>query len=257
MSFSRTVQHALSSLLVLSSSCCVSTAAPTTTSKPREPLGIQCDWSLPLASSAPLDDAEYRARLWKKLTGAYASSSRKARREADDFDYGDTVGGITVPHEIRTSPGRGRGVFVTAPVKSGTVVWKDSSTARFRNRRQLEKFLRIVKTKLPEVVCAIMHWLYAEYARDGKLQMAFALDDGSFVNNAGRGEKHNIGCASEDLLSEECDDSVALLDLSAGAELLDDYSTYNGRLKWFEDLVNDMSANGSQFYKFWSEREEL
>jgi hypothetical protein len=66
--------------------------------------------------------------------------------------------GFQVPVEIRFTPGVGRGVFATTPIKEGTVVWKPFNTAQFDTAVEFRRFLHHLPKKF---ACDILIWSYA------------------------------------------------------------------------------------------------
>lgn len=127
---------------------------------------------------------------------------------------------FVVPVELRDTPQYGaghKGVFPTAPIKAGTKIWQWS-----------DRVITMHHTKLPAMLDAMPRDKAALLLRQSfvlsnnpdYLNMN-PLDAGRFVNHS---SKPNIG-------------EVALVDISAGQELLMDYSGH-GNPDWYQVLCS-------------------
>merc|ERR1712048_1161240 len=85
--------------------------------------------------------------LWVVLRKAFVASSPPQPRAAKKMLTSPGTG-VRVPFEILTSPGKGRGIFVTAGIKRGQLIWEGTNVARFYSRRHYERFLAAVPAEL-------------------------------------------------------------------------------------------------------------
>lgn len=127
--------------------------------------------------------------------------------------------GILVPYEVRYDPKRGRGVFVTEPVKKGTRMWDDSQLASFKKRDDFVEFLE----QLPhDLQCDILLWAYVY-----KGTAWCDLDPGSFINHGETAEVINMGTSGK-----------ATRDIEAGEPILQNYTKFieYDSLSWFDEI---------------------
>ena len=89
--------------------------------------------------------------------------------------------GFRVPVEVRTSPGKGRGVFLKSYVQKGQQLWDNRYTARFPNECSVRKFFASIGE---EAACSAIMWGYVnDFAGEG-LQYHLDLDGSVYFNEA-------------------------------------------------------------------------
>eukprot|EP00546_Thalassionema_frauenfeldii_P013733 CAMPEP_0178919500 /NCGR_PEP_ID=MMETSP0786-20121207/14470_1 /TAXON_ID=186022 /ORGANISM="Thalassionema frauenfeldii, Strain CCMP 1798" /LENGTH=236 /DNA_ID=CAMNT_0020593435 /DNA_START=42 /DNA_END=752 /DNA_ORIENTATION=+ len=160
--------------------------------------------------------AIYDNETWIFLQKAYLETQGEYSSISEDYIG---VKSIRVPYEVKEGT-RGRGVFMTEPVKKGTQIWEEYHHAEFQSEKKFRKFMKKIPFALQ---CEILLWAYPQ----GKKRASVDLDEGSFVNHGDTEEVRNF-----DL------DGRASRDIEVGEELLMDYSafiTYN-KNKWFDEI---------------------
>lgn len=169
-----------------------------------------------------------------------------ARQASIDFSPptptpdGSFVSGMMVPFEVKVLPKRNRALFLTEPVKRGTLIWARGNLACFHARKEFDIFLSFLPFTIQ---CDVHHWIFAssetlEFANTSATQatVCIALDRGSMVNHD---DNPTTGCQCEGLtkkevrernrfgLSCDCDGNYALRDLEPGEEITEDYDMYD------------------------------
>jgi SET domain len=152
----------------------------------------------------------------------------------------DHRNGFSVPVQAKQA-GRekGRGVFVTAPVTSGQLVWSTHKTARFARGQDYRTFLVRIRQDL---ACDVLQWAYVQALSDSvsqtdKAWISVDLDAGSFINSIGDEDDQdaNLGCdevAAKDHPGGCKHNYFALRDIQQGEELLLDYGDFAIRDGW-------------------------
>jgi len=138
--------------------------------------------------------------------------------------------GFVIPHEIRQSSEKGRGVFATSHVPKGTLVWHPAQHAEFPDETTFRRFL----SSLPwELACDILQWAYVEEVWKEEYKVAVELDQGSLVNH-GSCDEANVGEL------EKGEFIIAIRDIEAGEEFLQDYTTFDNdsRIPWYDEMVD-------------------
>lgn len=128
-------------------------------------------------------------------------------------------GGMMVPFEVRVTKSHGRGIFASADVPEGSMVWRGTpaNVATFPTDVTWAAFYDALPKHLQ---CDALHWHW--FPTDGFRSLA--LDEGSLINH-GAGLVSNIGCEGNP--GDDCDNnSYALRTIKQGEEFLEDYSTY-------------------------------
>mmetsp|Transcript_20072 Transcript_20072/g.28432 ORF Transcript_20072/g.28432 Transcript_20072/m.28432 type:complete len:859 (+) Transcript_20072:163-2739(+) len=140
--------------------------------------------------------------------------------------------GIVTPYEVRHSPGKGRGLFSTAPVKKGTLFWSHIHHAVFPDEDSFRRFLESIPW---ELACDVLQWAYVEKIGPENFSVAVELDQGSLCNHGDSGEA-NIGGAGN-----YGGYLLTLRDMEIGEEFLQDYNTFDNddALDWFDDMVSN------------------
>lgn len=179
--------------------------------------------------------------LWRMLRERYVSVvGPKESRIADPSST--PWHGFGVPFEAKQAGEKGRGVFATANVSKGQLVWSATRfTAVFKTADLYRTFLR----SLPYYEsCQAMGYTWpAKTKSEGKKPwIAVDLDPGALMNSGshGYGEKEyqedvsNVQCVGEtkDHPKGAC---FALRDIASGEEFLCDYSGFSDS-SWFRKL---------------------
>jgi hypothetical protein len=144
---------------------------------------------------------------------------------------------MQVEYELRPSTIAGRGLFATAHIPKGTLIWKFSD-ASVRTYASADEVRAALEAKSAEQAA-----FFLEHAYCWGEKVCEILDDAYYWNHS---KSPNTGSLPEDEHS-----SWALRDIEAGEELLDDYSQHD-MLPWFEAIcaehaVSSSSAVGAQF----------
>lgn len=147
---------------------------------------------------------------------------------------------MQVPYEVRESPGKGKGLFATAFIKKGTLVWKhyeehnvryDASAASAKKYRAVLKELE--ESKGRDAAVAYVEHTY-RWPNDGIV--VYEFDDGRYTNHS---EDENFGVNRQ--LDPRGDNCYALRDIQAGDELVQNYENggYLGGPPWFEQVCRE------------------
>jgi len=144
--------------------------------------------------------------------------------------------GFCIPYSVRDTPDKGRGVFVEAPIRKGSIVWRH---VRGRYAVYDEPLLRalVAKWSRSEVVYELMH-IFGLPAFPGFVIRVF--DDGVLINhsceptvalnNSGGAARIPYDASARDVRAVEdalLHDRFALIatrDLAVGEELTEDYT---------------------------------
>mmetsp|Transcript_10360 Transcript_10360/g.11831 ORF Transcript_10360/g.11831 Transcript_10360/m.11831 type:complete len:261 (-) Transcript_10360:245-1027(-) len=204
---------------------------------------------------------------WTNLRDAYA---KVMTTEYSTIDWqlssknnsDELLTGLLVPFEVKMIDEKGRGVYATQFIAKGSPIWIPKYQAVFEHDEQedFEDFLSMVTWKQ---ACDLLQWCYGyedddddddeNYEEDDNEEevtnvgVACVLDEGSLFNHGE--EEANVGY----FLSWELDDMIALRDIQAGEELIQDYDTFDESIDWFERLVDkawvDDSENSEHSYR--------
>lgn len=170
--------------------------------------------------------------LWVSLSQKYrlpsvATSARSRLRHARDMQ---------VPYELKQSPIAGLGLFATAPIARGTLLWKyDGNSVKEYEEAALR--LRLAPLSAAEAVELCEH----VFCWEGKV--CEIVDDGKYWNHA-KGSNQNTGNHPDGDAHGDGMSSYALRDIAAGEELTDDYALYD-KLPWFEAICQEREVTGS------------
>lgn len=178
----------------------------------------------------------HNASTWMLLRGLYRGIVQE-----ESSIQGNHLSGYRVPFVVQQSPDKGRGVYATAPVPAGTLVYTTTGagaqSARFRQGQDYRTFLNLLPSDL---TCDVMQWAYVQafssVVTGRRRKTAFIcvdLDEGSFMNEAIKGQGSNVGCPDS---AKNCDENFyALRDISAGEEFLCKYSDFaiSDGWEWF------------------------
>jgi hypothetical protein len=151
--------------------------------------------------------------------------------------------GLHPATEPRQSGHKGRGVFATAPIEKGEVLWESARTRPFHDSDTLFRFLEAVDQ---DYVCDLIEWMFMDKknadVKDKDIEklrnedfcgeffdfhpdvftLCIEMDDGSLINQADEDDEMNMvgfttgGCHHI---------SYASRDIKEGEELLEDYSS--------------------------------
>ena len=144
---------------------------------------------------------------------------------------------MQVPYELKESPIAGLGLFATAPIARGTLLWKydENSVKEYEEPALRSRLAPLSAAEAVELCEHVFCW-------EGKV--CEIVDDGKYWNHAkgsnqNTGGWHPDGDAHGDGMS-----SYALRDIAAGEELTDDYALYD-KLPWFEAICQEREVTGS------------
>lgn len=170
---------------------------------------------------------------WKDLQEVYRSIVGSSDSTLDDRD------GFSVPVQAKQAGEKGRGVFVTAPVAAGQLVWSTHKTARFRRGQEYRTFLARIR---PDLACDVLQWAYVQALSDVASQtdqawISVDLDAGSFINAIGEEDQDDANLGCDELVAKDhpggCKHNYfALRDIQQGEELLLDYGDFAIRDGW-------------------------
>jgi hypothetical protein len=148
----------------------------------------------------------------------------------------DETTGFCVPYTVRVTPDKGRGVFVDAPIRKGTILWRFvRGQYAVYDERSLKEFL--AKLSRSDVVYELEHMFGAPEFPDYIIRV---FDDGVLINhsrrptvavNNGSGDKkipyntspQDVQDVADALLNERFA-LIAIQDLKVGDELTHDYN---------------------------------
>ena len=143
---------------------------------------------------------------------------------------------MQVPYELKQSPIAGLGIFATAPITRGTLLWKyDENSVKEYEEAALRARLALLSAAEAVELCEhVFCW-------EGKV--CEIVDDGKYWNHA-KGSKQNTGNHPDGDAHGDGMSSYALRDIAAGEELTDDYALYD-KLPWFEAICQERGVTGS------------
>ena len=188
--------------------------------------------------------------FWIQLRDAYVSSvgevestidwttpSSSSMSEDDSSGTTEHLSGFMIPYEVKISPGKGRSVHTKQFVPKGAPVWNPKYSGYLYNQEDFEIFL----TKLTwEQSCDVLQWCYAVRYKDDEgsggndnFGVGCDLDEAAMINHAERasGEANTYYDSERDAI-------VAVKDLQAGDELLQDYNDFEEHLEWLDNLAH-------------------
>lgn len=141
---------------------------------------------------------------------------------------------MQVPYEIKDAKW-GKGVFATAPIAKGTVIWRlvDANVVVVPEDKAREYVAKVEA----ESVKAIEEFLNLSYWMDESL-VDIRNDDGRFFNHDVKAQ--NVGYCEgmmEDGGGQGASAATyALKDIAPGEEMLDDYNTYDDGPEWYTEI---------------------
>ena len=126
---------------------------------------------------------EFR-RKYQAVVGEEASTLDPTWSEFFETDSTDARtatlrNGFHVPVEVRTAPGKGRGIFLKTSVTKGQKLWDNRYTARFPDECSVRMFFASISE---EDSCRVIIWGYVnDFAGEGQ-QFLLDLDDAVYLN---------------------------------------------------------------------------
>ena len=140
---------------------------------------------------------------------------------------------MQVPYELKKSPIAGLGLFATAPVKRGALLWKydEKSVKEYDEAGFRARLAPLEPQEALELCEHVFCW-------EGKV--CEILDDGKYWNHA-KGEKQNTGNHPDGDAHGDGLSSYALRDIAVGEEFTDNYASYDD-LSWFEAICKEQKA---------------
>lgn len=163
--------------------------------------------------------------IWKNMRTLYRNIVKDKSTIGDEQN--DIASGFHVPVETNQSPGKGRGIFASTDIPSGSIIWSTKNTARFTNASHYRKFIFELEDGL---ACDVLTWAYVQpiLGDNGvNLLISIDLDEGALCNDGAREELgSNMGCDEDAAKSYSggCKENYFALDgIAAGEELLCSY----------------------------------
>jgi SET domain-containing protein len=143
---------------------------------------------------------------------------------------------MQVPYELKQSPIAGLGIFATALIARGTLLWKydENSVKEYEEAALRARLAPLSAAEAVELCEHVFCW-------EGKV--CEIVDDGKYWNHA-KGSKQNTGNHPDGDAHGDGMSSYALRDIAAGEELTDDYALYD-KLPWFEAICQERGVTGS------------
>lgn len=153
-----------------------------------------------------------------------------------------SASGLHAPVEVKYDPKRGRGVYATAAIPKGALVWDSRFTAWIRNECEGRRF---VHELTHEQACNVIVWGYAFDHGAGHLEWGIDLDPCSFLNQGNTAAEINVEDRVVDpskALQPGGQSLWSIRDIDEGEELRSSYKdlhTYNPmkNLWWQVKLV--------------------
>ena len=155
---------------------------------------------------------------------------------------------MQVPVEVRESPGRGRGVFSTADIAAGTMVWDfHKATVRVYTEAEAKTMCEaLFSEQTLDSATTLFSYAYWSIHKPGGPVGLYLID---LVNEDGRFFNHSfepnilLGSAIDSSAEKKLDNlcSYAIRNIKAGEELLDDYNTYadgEAELGWLNSSIH-------------------
>ena len=176
-----------------------------------------------------------RSTKWTRHVGRL-SSWLPAQRSGAAAHGAWRTSAMQVPYELKQSPIAGLGIFATAPIARGTLLWKydENSVKEYEEAALRARLAPLSAAEAVELCEHVFCW-------EGKV--CEIMDDGKYWNHA-KGSKQNTGNHPDGDAHGDGMSSYALRDIAAGEELTDDYALYD-KLPWFEAICQERGVTGS------------
>ena len=174
-----------------------------------------------------------RSTKWTRHVGRFSSWLPAQRSGAAEAQR---TCAMQVPYELKQSPIAGLGIFATAPIARGTLLWKydENSVKEYEEAALRARLAPLSAAEAVELCEHVFCW-------EGKV--CEIMDDGKYWNHA-KGSKQNTGNHPDGDAHGDGMSSYALRDIAAGEELTDDYALYD-KLPWFEAICQERGVTGS------------
>ena len=184
-------------------------------------------------SLAEIFSKQGRSTKWTGHVGRLSSWLPAQRSGAA---HGAGTCAMQVPYELKQSPIAGLGIFATAPIARGTLLWKydENSVKEYEEAALRARLAPLSAAEAVELCEHVFCW-------EGKV--CEIMDDGKYWNHA-KGSKQNTGNHPDGDAHGDGMSSYALRDIAAGEELTDDYALYD-KLPWFEAICQERGVTGS------------
>ena len=140
---------------------------------------------------------------------------------------------MQVPNELKKSSIAGLGLFATAPIRRGALLWKyDENSVKEYDEAAFRARLAPLSPQEASELC--------EHVFTWEGRVCEIMDDGKYWNHA-KGDKQNTGNHPDGDEHGDGMSSYALRDIAVGEELTDDYALYDN-LPWFEAVCKERNA---------------
>jgi hypothetical protein len=162
--------------------------------------GVSCseDWDTTLwcpshVMHKELQPPPYSIEHWVELRRIYQQSVERSSlgakwdqlfKEGEDGKIVENTG-FLVPVNVSDSPGKGKGVFASKPIKNGQKLWDNRYRGVFDNECSARKFFNVLSE---EEACSGMFWGYTNNFYGRGFQFMLDLDGHGYIND----------CAEED-----------------------------------------------------------
>ena len=145
---------------------------------------------------------------------------------------GGTEHGFHVPYKVAHVPGKGWGLVLQAQVKKGQVVW----TFQAEGETHVIHTEESVRSKLETLAHLAQRRFFLNHIFGWEDKMIELVGDCKFMNHS-----------SKPVIRVEDDGRtwVAVRDLAAGEEIVDDYGTFYSP-QWYIDLCNENDVESAQ-----------
>jgi hypothetical protein len=196
--------------------------------------------------------ASFTQEKWIEMRKAYVQvvGQEESSLSADWAELpprGELSSGFYIPVEVRTSPGKGRGVFSSVDIQKGQKVWDNRHTGRFPDECSVRQFMDVIGE---EDACNAIMWAYVNnhFAEEvsGDYEFMLDFDECVYFNAAPSKEEQNLDNRFADHVGEDRDKRrapgafamYANRDIPAGSELIIDYGQFHqfAAMFWYEKM---------------------
>ena len=151
---------------------------------------------------------------------------------------------MQVAYEIKLDQWGGHGIFATKDIGAGTLIWSSPKAAlTIRSNADAKVYCASLSQEELKVTLT-----YCYFSDDHKM-IDITKDDGRYFNHTNAQPNVALGNVAQAHLHNQQDleraSSYALLDIAAGAELVDDYNTYGASPQWYDDLLDENGIDES------------
>ena len=171
--------------------------------------------------------------VFNEQTEARFSYHHKIHARHHYLEYSGLDKNLAEVRDYGEQHGRGRSVYATAGIPSGTLLWRGdlkANNGEWYSPRSIKAFLK----RLPhDLQCDVLLWAFATGGKHRGL-VECNLDEASYFNHGERPELVNVVNTGRN--------SFASRDIAKGEELLMDYTSFialgDESLPWWDDLRN-------------------